>query len=62
MLYDCVPSKTFIASAGARSAVREPARLGVVVTGDDVGMTSARVHERVQGLARGPVRGHPHRA
>lgn len=51
VLSDCVPSKTFIASAGARSAVRESARLGVVLEGDHVGMDLKRVHDRVHNLA-----------
>ncbi len=51
VLSDCVPSKTFIASAGARSAVRESARLGVVLAGESVDMDLKRVHERVHALA-----------
>src|ERR1700712_5664203 len=51
VLYDCVPSKTFIASAGARSAVREAGALGVAVSGKNVKMNLGRVHRRVHKLA-----------
>lgn len=51
VLYDCVPSKTFIASAGARTAVRESGGLGVVVDDDTITMDIGRVHERVGRLA-----------
>lgn len=47
VLADCVPSKTFIASAGARTAVREAGRFGVVVSEGalrvDLGVVNARV-------------------
>ncbi len=51
VLYDCVPSKTFIASAGARTAVREAGRLGVLIDDEDITMDVSRVHERVHRLA-----------
>ena len=51
VLYDCVPSKTFIASAGARSAVREAGRPRGGVSGDDIVMKLNRVHQRVHDLA-----------
>ncbi len=52
VLYDCVPSKTFIASAGGRTAVREAGTLGVAITSDNVEMNVGRVHERVATLAK----------
>jgi len=51
VLYDCVPSKTFIASAGGRTAVREAGSLGVMVDTDKVEVDIAVVHGRVNGLA-----------
>ncbi|MTD14179.1 NAD(P)H-quinone dehydrogenase [Nakamurella sp. YIM 132087] len=51
VLYDCVPSKTFIASAGGRTAALEAGGLGVVVpAGIEVDL--AAVNARVTGLAR----------
>ena len=35
VLYDCVPSKTFIASAGARSTIRDASELGIQTDADD---------------------------
>ena len=52
VLYDCVPSKTFIASAGGRTAVREAGELGVRVAAADVDVDIATVHHRVKSLAR----------
>ncbi len=51
VLYDCVPSKTFIASAGARTAVRNAGALGVIVPPQKVDVDLATVHSRVAGLA-----------
>jgi dihydrolipoamide dehydrogenase len=51
VLLDCVPSKTFIASAGGRTAVREAGELGIDVSADDVVVNVAAVHGRVAGLA-----------
>ncbi len=52
VLYDCVPSKTFIASSGAMTAVRESRTLGVRAgEPDDVGIDPAVVHGRVRTLA-----------
>ena len=47
--YDCVPSKTFIASSGVRAGMRSNAELGVEV--DDPRVDVDRVHSRVRGLA-----------
>ncbi len=38
VLSDCVPSKTFIASAGGRTAVLSAGSLGVTVDPDQVGV------------------------
>ncbi|AZI58554.1 NAD(P)H-quinone dehydrogenase [Nakamurella antarctica] len=51
VLYDCVPSKTFIASAGGRTAVREADQLGIQVSINEVDVDIARVHARVSALA-----------
>lgn len=51
VLYDCVPSKTFIASSGARSSLHGMRELGVVVDGDHVRVDNRTVHGRVKGLA-----------
>jgi dihydrolipoamide dehydrogenase len=51
VLSDCVPSKTFIASAGGRTAVLDAGSLGVMVDPDQVAVDIAVVHGRVAGLA-----------
>jgi dihydrolipoamide dehydrogenase len=51
VLADCVPSKTFIASAGARTAVREAGDLGIEVPPDSVTVDLAAVNARVAALA-----------
>jgi pyruvate/2-oxoglutarate dehydrogenase complex dihydrolipoamide dehydrogenase (E3) component len=51
VLYDCVPSKTFIASAGARSAFRDAAELGIRTKDSGADVDVAVVHGRVKGLA-----------
>ena len=52
VLSDCVPSKTFIASAGGRTAVLEAGSLGVMVDPDaGGGWTSRWCNGRVAGLA-----------
>ncbi len=51
VLYDCVPSKTFIASAGARTSVREAGELGVNVPPQKVEVDIRAVHDRVAHLA-----------
>jgi len=52
VLYDCVPSKTFIATSGAMTAVRESPTLGVQA-GDleDVHIDAGVVYGRVRALA-----------
>ena len=51
VLTDCVPSKTFIASAGGRTAVLEASSLGVMVDPNQVKVDISIVHGRVDGLA-----------
>ncbi len=51
VLFDCVPSKTFIASAGGRTDVRQAGQLGVSIESGAVAVDVAVVHGRVQGLA-----------
>lgn len=51
VLYDCVPSKTFIASAGARSAFRDAGELGMRTADEEVSVQVPVVHGRVKGLA-----------
>jgi dihydrolipoamide dehydrogenase len=51
VIADCVPSKTFIASAGARTAVRAAGQLGIRVPADSVTVDLAAVNRRVMDLA-----------
>jgi dihydrolipoamide dehydrogenase len=51
VLYDCVPSKTFIASAGARSGFRDAPSLGIRARDTEPSVDVPRVHGRVRGLA-----------
>lgn len=51
VLADCVPSKTFIASAGARTAVREANQFGIMVPPDCVAVDLETVNKRVLALA-----------
>src|ERR1041384_6035108 len=51
VLYDCVPSKTFIASAGARSAFGNAGELGIQTNNDQAAVDLPVVHGRVKGLA-----------
>ncbi|MHA6802394.1 NAD(P)H-quinone dehydrogenase [Salinifilum ghardaiensis] len=51
VLYDCVPSKTFIASAGARSSFRDARDLGIRTGDVDADVEVSVVHGRVKGLA-----------
>jgi pyruvate/2-oxoglutarate dehydrogenase complex dihydrolipoamide dehydrogenase (E3) component len=51
VLWDCVPSKTFIASAGGRTAVLEAGSLGVMVDPAAVTVDVSVVRGRVEGLA-----------
>ncbi|NUT53726.1 MAG: NAD(P)H-quinone dehydrogenase, partial [Saccharothrix sp.] len=49
--YDCVPSKTFIASAGGRSAFRNAGELGIRTNDTEAEVELPVVHGRVKGLA-----------
>ncbi|MCW2505474.1 MAG: hypothetical protein JWO79_3758 [Actinomycetia bacterium] len=52
VLYDCVPSKTFIASSDAATTFRHADALGILaVEPDDVAINVPAVHGRVKGLA-----------
>ncbi|MCW2567579.1 MAG: NAD(P)H-quinone dehydrogenase [Mycobacterium sp.] len=52
VLYDCVPSKTFIASADVVTATRQADQLGVqACRPDQVNVVTPAVHGRVKGLA-----------
>ncbi|MEU4742230.1 NAD(P)H-quinone dehydrogenase [Actinosynnema sp. NPDC023658] len=51
VLYDCVPSKTFIASAGGRSAFRNAGELGIRTNNAEAAVELPVVHGRVKGLA-----------
>ncbi|GAB2912348.1 NAD(P)H-quinone dehydrogenase [Rhodococcus aerolatus] len=51
VLYDCVPSKTFIASAGVRTELRRASDLGVDVDPEQAHVELPVVHGRVKGLA-----------
>ncbi|MDQ3465176.1 MAG: NAD(P)H-quinone dehydrogenase [Actinomycetota bacterium] len=52
VLYDCVPSKTFIATSGSMTSVREAPTLGVRAgEPDEVHIDPAVVHGRVRALA-----------
>jgi dihydrolipoamide dehydrogenase len=52
VLSDCVPSKTFIASSDAITALRHEGSLGVRVSAPDaIGLDAAAVHARVKRLA-----------
>ena len=49
--YDCVPSKTFIASAGVRAGFRATADMGIDVDSDEATVDLPRVNARVRDLA-----------
>ncbi len=52
VLYDCVPSKTFIASSDASTAFKNGDALGVMACEpEDVRINAPAVHGRVKGLA-----------
>jgi NAD(P)H dehydrogenase (quinone) len=51
VLYDCIPSKTFIASTGVRSELRRAPHLGFDIDVDDAKISLSEVHQRVKALA-----------
>lgn len=52
VLWDCVPSKTFIASTGVRTDLRRGSDLGVTVDPSQVTISLPQVHARVKSLAQ----------
>lgn len=52
VLYDCVPSKTFIASTGVRTELRRAAGLGFDIGIDDAKISLSQINNRVKTLAR----------
>jgi len=51
VLYDCVPSKTFIASTGIRTDARRAIDLGVDLHYDSATVSLSEIHRRVKELA-----------
>jgi pyruvate/2-oxoglutarate dehydrogenase complex dihydrolipoamide dehydrogenase (E3) component len=51
VLQDCVPSKTFVSSAGVRVSLRWAHELGIEVEWQNVGVNVPLVHSRVKSLA-----------
>ncbi|CAJ1502181.1 NAD(P)H-quinone dehydrogenase [[Mycobacterium] kokjensenii] len=51
VLWDCVPSKTFIASSGVRTELRRAPHLGFDIDVTDAEIELDRIHERVKSLA-----------
>ena len=52
VLYDCVPSKTFIASTGVRTELRRAAGLGFDIGVEDAKISLPQINNRVKTLAR----------
>ncbi len=52
VLYDCVPSKTFIASTGVRTELRRAAGLGFDISIEDAKISLPQINNRVKTLAR----------
>jgi pyruvate/2-oxoglutarate dehydrogenase complex dihydrolipoamide dehydrogenase (E3) component len=51
VLWDCVPSKTFIASTGVRTELRRAPDLGYALEFEDAKISLPQIHERVKALA-----------
>jgi pyruvate/2-oxoglutarate dehydrogenase complex dihydrolipoamide dehydrogenase (E3) component len=51
VLYDCVPSKTFIASTGVRTELRRAPDLGFAIEFDNAKISLQQINERVKRLA-----------
>ncbi|TDH51902.1 NAD(P)H-quinone dehydrogenase [Mycobacterium eburneum] len=51
VLWDCVPSKTFIASTGVRTELRRAPHLGFAIDADDAKISLGQIHDRVKTLA-----------
>ena len=56
VLFDCVPSKTFIASTGVRTELRRAPYLGFDIDPDDAKISLPEIHQRVKTAGRRPVR------
>lgn len=52
VLYDCVPSKTFIASTGVRTELRRASGLGFDIGIDDAKISLVQINNRAKTLAR----------
>jgi NAD(P)H dehydrogenase (quinone) len=52
VLWDCVPSKTFIASTGVRTELRRGAGLGFDIAIEDAKISLEQIHNRVKTLAK----------
>ncbi|HXL59353.1 MAG TPA: FAD-dependent oxidoreductase, partial [Mycobacterium sp.] len=51
VLFDCVPSKTFIASTGVRTDLRRAPELGYDIEIEDAKISLPQIHDRVKTLA-----------
>ncbi len=51
VLFDCVPSKTFIASTGVRTDLRRAPQLGFDIDIEDAKISLPQIHDRVKRLA-----------
>ncbi|HET9876699.1 MAG TPA: NAD(P)H-quinone dehydrogenase [Mycobacterium sp.] len=51
VLWDCVPSKTFIASSGVRTELRRAPHLGYDIHVEDAKISLGQIHQRVKSLA-----------
>ncbi|PRC52422.1 NAD(P)H-quinone dehydrogenase, partial [Mycobacterium sp. ITM-2017-0098] len=51
VLYDCVPSKSFIASTGVRTELRRAKGLGFDIAIDDAKISPPEINNRVKTLA-----------
>ncbi len=51
MLFDCVPSKTFIASTGIRTDMRRASDLGITLDPEQASVSLPKIHSRVKSLA-----------
>ncbi|MEO7078508.1 MAG: FAD-dependent oxidoreductase, partial [Rhodococcus sp. (in: high G+C Gram-positive bacteria)] len=52
VLWDCVPSKTFIASTGIRTEMRRANDLGIAMDPSQATVALPQIHERVKALAQ----------
>ena len=52
VLFDCVPSKTFIASTGVRTDMRRATDLGIELDADQATVALPQIHARVKSLAQ----------